>query len=68
MNNIFYKTLLSHAKNEIKNIEPLLIRADNGFLTEKSIEEAIKSLTLIQTILLKAKESYIDIAKRKITS
>jgi hypothetical protein len=67
MNNVFYKTLISYAKNEIKNIEPLLIRAENGFLTEKSIDESIKYLAIIQSILLKAKQSYIDIAKRRIT-
>jgi len=67
MNNVFYKTLISYAKNEIKNIEPLLIRAENGFLTEKSIDESIKYLAIIQSTLLKAKQSYIDITKQRIT-
>ena len=59
MHKVFYGTLISYAKVEIKNLEPLLVRADHGFLFEKSIEEAIKRLTNIQTILLKAKESYL---------
>ena len=58
MHKVLYGTLISHAKTEIKNLEPLLVRADHGFLFEKSIEEAIKRLTDIRTILLKAKESY----------
>lgn len=58
MNKVFYRTLISHAKKEIKNLEPLLIRADNGFLTEKSIDCAIKQLREIELILVKAKQSY----------
>jgi hypothetical protein len=58
MNKVFYRTLISHAKKEIKNLEPLLIRADNDFLTEKSIDGAIKQLREIEIILLKAKQSY----------
>jgi len=58
MNKVFYRTLISHAKKEIKNLEPLLIRADNDFLTEKSIDCAIKQLREIEIILMKAKQSY----------
>lgn len=64
MKKVFCGTLISHAKNEIKNIEPLLIRADNGFLFEKSIDEAIRQLKEIQLLLLKAKQSYIELPKR----
>jgi hypothetical protein len=60
MHKVFYGTLLSYAKQEIKNIEPLLIRADNDFLFEKSIDEAIRHLIKIQSILLKVKQSYIN--------
>jgi prefoldin subunit 5 len=64
MNKVFCGTLLSYAKTKIKNIEPLLIRADNGFLFERSIDEAVKHLNEIQLILLKAKQSYIEQIKR----
>ena len=60
----FCGILISHAKNEIKNIEPLLIRADNDFLFEKSIDAAINHLKQIQILLLKAKQSYIEPPKR----
>jgi len=64
MNKVFCGTLISHAKHEIKNIEPLLIRAHNGFLFEKSVDEAIKHLKEIQSLLLKAKQSYVEAPKR----
>ena len=60
MHKVFYGTLLSYAKQEIKNIEPLLVRADNNFLFEKSIDQAIQHLIKIQSILLRVKQSYID--------
>jgi hypothetical protein len=64
MKKVFCGTLISHAKHEIKNIEPLLIRAHNGFLFEKSVDEAIRQLKEIQSLLLKAKQSYIEAPKR----
>uniref|UniRef100_A0A6C0JQC6 Uncharacterized protein n=1 Tax=viral metagenome TaxID=1070528 RepID=A0A6C0JQC6_9ZZZZ len=59
MHNVFYGRLISYAKTEIKNIEPLLVRAYHGFLFENSVEEAIKRLADIQLTLIKAKESYL---------
>jgi hypothetical protein len=60
MHKVFYGTLLSYAKQEIKNIEPLLVRADNNFLFENSIDDAIQHLIKIQSILLRVKQSYIE--------
>jgi hypothetical protein len=63
MKNVFSGILISYAKHEIKNIEPLLIRAHNGFLFEKSIDEAIRHLKEVELLLLKAKQSYTESLK-----
>ena len=56
MNRVFYGTFISHAKNELKNLDYLLIRATNGFLPEKSIDEAIYYLKKTQEHLTQAKK------------
>ncbi len=58
MNRVFFGTLISHAKNELAPIPTLLSRATSQFMTEQSINEAIKQLQKSQEILIKAKESY----------
>lgn len=59
MNNIFYGRFLSNAISELKNLDYLLIRATNGFLPEKSLDEAIIHLKKTQEHLSTAKK-YID--------
>jgi len=59
MHKVFYGTLLSNAKYQLKNLEHLIIRAEHGFLPVKSIDQAIEDLQKTHTNLLKAKESYI---------
>lgn len=58
MSKVFFGTLISHAKHELAPIPTLLSRATNQFMTEQSINEAIKQLQKSQEILIKAKESY----------
>jgi hypothetical protein len=60
MHKVFYGTLLSNAKYQLKNLEHLIIRAEHGFLPVKSIDQAIEDLQKTHTNLLKAKESYIQ--------
>ena len=60
MNRVFFGTLISHAKTELAPINGLLIRASNEFLTEKSIDEAIKHLNRTRQHLLEAKQVYIN--------
>jgi hypothetical protein len=59
MNKVFFGTILSHAKREFQNVEPLLIRASGNFLTEKSIDNAIQHLEKTKQLLLDAKHAYI---------
>ena len=59
MHKVFYGTLLSNAKYQLKNLEHLIIRAEHGFLPVKSIDQAIEDLQEARNNLLKAKESYI---------
>jgi hypothetical protein len=59
MNRAFFGTLISHAESHIKQVTPLLTRASNRFLTEKSIDEAIEHLRKSTEHLLNAKQSYI---------
>ena len=58
MNKVFFGTLLAHATSELRNITPLLTRASNQFLTEKSIDHAIQHLEKTKQLLLDAKQSY----------
>ena len=58
MNKVFYGMFISKAKNELKNIDHLLIRIDHKFLVEKSINEAIISLKNAEEYLIQAKKSY----------
>ena len=58
MNRVFYTTLISNAKYEIKNLDYLLIRATSGFLPEKSIDQAIDHLKKTQNHLIEAKKIY----------
>ena len=58
MNKVFFGTLLAHAKSELRNITPLLTRASNQFLPEKSIDHAIEHLERTKQLLLDAKQSY----------
>jgi hypothetical protein len=58
MHKVFYGTLISHAKNELRNIDHLLIRADREFLFERSIDQAIEHLQRTQKHLLEAKREY----------
>lgn len=58
MSKVFFGTLISHAKNELDPLPSLLTRARNQFMTEQSINEAIRQLQKSQEILIKAKESY----------
>lgn len=59
MNRAFFGTLICHAKNELAPINSLLTRASNNFLTEKSIDEAIKHLQISAEHLMKAKQLYV---------
>lgn len=59
MNKAFFGTFISHAQNELIRVTPLLARASNQFLTEKSIDEAIEHLHRSREHLLKAKQSYL---------
>jgi len=56
---VFYGTLLSNAKYQLKNLEHLLIRAEHGFLAERSIDQAIDHLMKTHEQLTQAKLSYI---------
>lgn len=58
MRKVFFGTLIAVAQKELLHIPPLLSRASSQFLTEKSLDEAIKQLQKSQELLLKAKESY----------
>lgn len=58
MNQVFFGTILAHAKHELKHITPLLTRASQNFLPEKSIEDAIRHLEQTKQYLLDAKQSY----------
>lgn len=60
MNRVFYTTLISNAKCEIKNLDYLLIRATSGFFAEKSIDQAIDHLKKTQDHLIQAKKMYSD--------
>lgn len=60
MNRVFYALHISNAKNEIKNLDYLLIRATSGFFAEKSIEKAIDHLKKTQDHLIEAKKVYSD--------
>jgi len=60
MNRVFFGTLISHAESHIKEVKPLLARASNRFLTEKSIDEAIEHLRKSTEHLINAKQSYIN--------
>ena len=59
MQKVFYGTLISNAKYQLKNLEHLLIRAEHGFLAEKSLDQVIFELNKTQQDLVLAKESYI---------
>ena len=59
MQKVFYGTLISNAKYQLKNLEHLLIRAEHGFLAEKSLDQVIFELSKTQQDLVLAKESYI---------
>lgn len=60
MNKVFFGTILSHAKREFQNIEPLLMRASQNFLTERSIDNAIQHLEKTKQLLLDAKHAYTN--------
>jgi prefoldin subunit 5 len=60
MHKVFYGTLISHAKNELRNIDHLLIRVERKFLFETSIDQAIEHLKKTQKHLLEAKKEYQD--------
>ena len=57
MTTVFCRTLLSKAMSHIKNVEPKLIRAGEGFFPEKSIENAIKELKETLKLLEQAKQN-----------
>ena len=59
MQKVFYGTLISNAKYQLKNLEHLLIRAEHGFLAEKSLDQVIFELNKTKQDLILAKESYI---------
>jgi hypothetical protein len=59
MQKVFYGTLISNAKYQLKNLEHLLIRAEHGFFLEKSLDQVIFELNKTQQDLVLAKESYI---------
>ena len=65
MNKVFYGMFISKAKNELKNIDHLLIRIDHKFLVEKSINEAIISLKNAEEYLIQAKKSYNSVYSTK---
>ncbi len=58
MHKVFFGTLICHAQSELKHVTPLLTRATNQFLTEKSIDQAIEHLRRSEEHLIKAKQSY----------
>lgn len=68
MKKIFYGTILSYAKSELKNIDHLLSRAYGGILTEKSIDEAIHHLQKTQEHLNEAKKEYLNYSLYKQSS
>ena len=68
MSKVFFGTLISQARGQLREIEPHLVRANTGFLTEKSLSEAIIQLKECQKLLEMAKTSFIaDLPKRIIT-
>jgi prefoldin subunit 5 len=60
MSKLFFGTLISHAKNELRNIDHLLIRVDRNFLLERSIDQVIEHLRKTQEHLIEAKKQYQD--------
>jgi len=59
MQTLFYRHFICYAKNELKTIDHLLIRADHKFLVERSIDDILKSIKKIEQHLLDAKATYL---------
>ena len=60
MSKLFFGTLISYAKNELRNIDHLLIRVDRNFLLERSIDQVLEHLRKTQEHLIEAKKQYQD--------
>lgn len=60
MRKVFFGTLISQAQVQLKTVEPKLVRASAGFLTEKSISDAIQELKECQKLLEIAKASLTE--------
>jgi hypothetical protein len=58
MNKILVSTLISKANCQIRAMSVYMIRAQSNFLTEKSIDSAMRELKEIQETLELAKKAY----------
>jgi hypothetical protein len=58
MNKVFFGTILSQATRNIRSISVNVERAQNNFLTEKHIYQALDQLKETQKLLEQAIESY----------
>lgn len=58
MSKLYYGTLVAKASGQLQNVIPLMARANNKFMVERSLDLAIQELQETQKILILAKESY----------
>lgn len=58
MSTVFFGTLICHARGHLNEVPSLLVRAQGRFMTERSLDAAIRELAMAASLLERAKESY----------
>lgn len=58
MSKVFYRVLIGRADIHLREVPDMLHRANLEFLTERSINSAIRELQTAVTLLEQAKQSY----------
>jgi hypothetical protein len=63
MSKLFFGTILSQATRQIRSLSVNIERAQNNFLTEKCLNNALEELKETQRLLEEARDSYISMKK-----
>jgi hypothetical protein len=58
MSTVFFGTLICHARGHLNEVPTLLVRAQGHFMTERSLDAAIRELATATSLLERAKQAY----------